>query len=46
MGTIIVAAIVAGVVALIIRKMVHDRRNGKSIICGGDCKDCGGHCGQ
>ncbi len=46
MGTIIVGAIVAGVVALIIRNMLHDRKNGKSMICGGDCKHCGGQCGQ
>jgi hypothetical protein len=44
MGTVIVGAVVLGIVALIIRKMVHDKKSGKSLQCGGDCKNCGGHC--
>ncbi len=44
MGTIIVGAIVLAVVGLIIYSMVRDKKNGKSIQCGGDCKHCGGHC--
>jgi hypothetical protein len=44
MGTIIVGAVVAAVVALIIKSMIHDKKAGKSIQCGGDCKHCGGHC--
>ena len=44
MGTVVVLAILAGVVALIVRKMIKDKKNGKSIQCGGDCKNCGGHC--
>ncbi len=44
MGTIIVGVIVLGVVAAIIRNMIHDKKNGKSIQCGGECKHCGGHC--
>lgn len=44
MGTFAVAAVVIGVVALIIRGMIQDKKNGKSIQCGGQCKDCGGHC--
>lgn len=44
MGTFAVAAVVIGVVALIIRNMIQDKKNGKSIQCGGQCKDCGGHC--
>ncbi|MDK2967581.1 MULTISPECIES: FeoB-associated Cys-rich membrane protein [Lacrimispora] len=44
MGTLAVAAVVIGVVALIIRSMIRDKKNGKSIQCGGQCKDCGGHC--
>jgi hypothetical protein len=44
MGTIIVGAIVCAVVALIIRSMIRDKKAGKSIQCGGDCKNCGGHC--
>ena len=43
MGTFLVGAALAVVVALVIRSMVKDKRNGKSIQCGGDCKYCGGH---
>lgn len=46
MGTILVGAIIVAVAALIIRGMVRNKKNGKSIICGGDCKHCGGHCGH
>ncbi len=46
MGTVIVGAVIVGIVALIIRGMIRDKRNGKSIHCGGDCKHCGGHCGH
>jgi hypothetical protein len=44
LGTIIVGLIVACVVALAIRSMIRDKKAGKSIQCGGDCKHCGGHC--
>ena len=44
MGTVVVGIIVAGVVALAVRSMVRDKKNGKSIQCGGVCKNCGGHC--
>jgi hypothetical protein len=44
MGTFIVGVILLAVVALIIRSMVKDKKAGKSIQCGGDCKHCGGHC--
>lgn len=43
MGTLIVGLILAGVVALIIRSMVRDKKSGKSLQCGGDCRHCGGH---
>ena len=46
MGTLLAGAIVAGAVALVIRGMIRDKKNGKSIQCGGDCKHCGGHCGK
>ena len=46
MGTVVVLAILAGVVALIVRKMIKDKKNGKSIQCGGYCSHCGGHCGH
>lgn len=44
MGTVIVGLILLAVVALIIRSMVKDKKAGKSIQCGGDCKHCGGQC--
>ncbi|MGN1180778.1 MAG: FeoB-associated Cys-rich membrane protein [Suilimivivens sp.] len=44
MGTVIVGAIVLGIVALAIRSMVRDKKAGKSLQCGGDCKHCKGHC--
>ncbi len=46
MGTVLVSLILAGIVALIIRSMIRDKKNGKSIQCGGNCKYCGGHCGH
>ncbi|WP_342755774.1 FeoB-associated Cys-rich membrane protein [Kineothrix sedimenti] len=46
MGTIIVGAIVLGLAAIAIGSMIRDKKNGKSIQCGADCKHCGGHCGQ
>ena len=46
MGTLIVLAVLAVAVALIVRSMVKDKKNGKSIKCGGDCRHCGGHCGH
>lgn len=44
MGTIIAGMIVVGLVALAVRSMVKDKKNGKPLHCGGDCKHCGGHC--
>ena len=44
MGTVFVLAMVGGMVGLIIRSMVRDKKKGKSIQCGCDCKHCGGHC--
>ena len=44
MGTVIVGVVVAGVVELIVRSMVKDKKSGKSLQCGGDCSHCGGHC--
>ena len=44
MGTLVVGIIVFGTAALIVRSMIRDRKNGKSIQCGGDCGHCGGHC--
>ncbi|MCI8428100.1 MAG: FeoB-associated Cys-rich membrane protein [Lachnospira sp.] len=44
MGTIIVGIILICAVGVIIRNMIKDKRAGKSIQCGGDCKNCKGHC--
>ncbi|MCI8613906.1 MAG: FeoB-associated Cys-rich membrane protein [Lachnospiraceae bacterium] len=44
MGTIVTAAVLACIVGLIIRKMVRDKKSGKSLQCGCDCEHCGG-CG-
>ena len=44
MGTFVVGAILVGVVAFVIRSMIRDKKNGKSIQCGGYCSHCGGHC--
>lgn len=44
MSTIIVLAVLIGIVALIIRSMIKDKKNGKSLQCGGDCSHCGGYC--
>lgn len=43
-GTIITAGVLVCVVGLVIAVMVKDKKKGKSVICGGDCKNCGGHC--
>ncbi|MDO5521857.1 MAG: FeoB-associated Cys-rich membrane protein [bacterium] len=44
MGTVIVGVIVVAIVAAIIIKMVKDKKQGKSLQCGCDCKHCNGHC--
>lgn len=43
-GTAFVGIIILAIVGLIIWSMIRDKKNGKSIQCGGDCKHCGGHC--
>ncbi len=43
METWIVGGILAAIVALVIRKMVMDKKNGKTACaCGGDCSRCKG----
>ncbi|MCI9428531.1 MAG: FeoB-associated Cys-rich membrane protein [Lachnospiraceae bacterium] len=44
MGTVITGLILAGIIALIVRNMVRDKKNGKSLQCGCNCKHCSGHC--
>ncbi|WP_163428001.1 FeoB-associated Cys-rich membrane protein [Eubacterium pyruvativorans] len=42
-GTLLVSAALIGIVTGIIRKMIRDKKQGKSC-CGGDCSHCS-HCG-
>lgn len=46
MGTFITGLAVVIIVGLIVRNMINDKKQGKSIQCGGDCKHCGGHCNR
>ncbi len=45
MGTAIVLLVLCCIVAVIIRKMIMDKQNGKSS-CGGNCAGCGMACHQ
>ncbi len=45
-GSIIVGAVLLGIVAIAVRSMILDKKKGKSLQCGGDCNHCGGHCGH
>lgn len=42
MGTVIVGAVLVIIVALAVYSMVKDKKNGKSLQCGGDCSKCKG----
>ncbi len=42
LGTILVSVIVLMIVGAIVYSMVRDKKKGKSIQCGGDCRHCGG----
>lgn len=42
LGTFVAGGIVLLCVILIIRKMIKDKKSGKSIQCGGDCSKCKG----
>lgn len=42
MGTFVVGSTLTVVVVLIIRSMIRDKKNGKSLQCGGDCSQCRG----
>ncbi|MDY5775180.1 MAG: FeoB-associated Cys-rich membrane protein [Lachnospiraceae bacterium] len=44
MGTGIVLLALMAVIGLVIRSMIKDKKAGKSLHCGQDCKHCGGHC--
>ena len=42
-GSIVVVLFLRGVVVLIIRRMILDKKAGKHL-CGGSCGSCGGGC--
>ena len=44
MATFLVGAGLLALVGLIIRSMIRDKKNGKSLQCGCDCSKCNGHC--
>ena len=44
MGTVVVGLLLIIVVSQVIRSMIRDKKNGKSLQCGCDCKHCSGHC--
>lgn len=44
MATFLVGAVLLGLVAMIVRSMIRDKKKGKSLQCGGDCGKCGGYC--
>ena len=44
MGTGIVLLLLIGVIVLIIRSMIKNKKAGKSLQCGQDCSHCGGCC--
>ena len=44
MGTFLVGAFLLVIIGFIVKGMIKDKKAGKSIICGGDCKQCHGHC--
>lgn len=44
MATFITLVVLVMIISLIVKSMIRDKKQGKSIICGDDCKSCGGHC--
>ena len=44
MGTWLVGSILVVIIGMVIRKMIRDKKNGKSCGCGTDCKGCSGNC--
>ncbi len=43
-GTLAVLLVVIIIIGLIVRSMIKDKKEGKALHCGGDCKHCGGAC--
>lgn len=44
-ATAIVGIVLIAIVLVAIKSMIKDKKNGKSLQCGGDCSKCKGHCG-
>lgn len=44
MATVIVGAVIIVMFVLAVRSMVRDKKNGKSLQCGGDCRHCKENC--
>ena len=44
MGTIIVGGVVLACVILAVRRILRNKKEGKSVQCGCDCNHCGGKC--
>lgn len=44
MGTAVIFVLLVGVVGMIIRSMIKDKKAGKSLQCGQNCNHCSGHC--
>lgn len=44
MGTALTGIVLVGITAIAIRKVIRNKKNGKSLSCGGDCSRCSGHC--
>ena len=43
-GTGVTLVALGVIIGLIIKSMVKDKKAGKSLHCGGDCRNCGGPC--
>lgn len=41
MGTFIVGAVLLGIVGIVIKGMIRNKKNGKPLQCGCDCEHCG-----
>jgi hypothetical protein len=44
LGTIFIALVLVGIVVLIVRKLIADKKKGISIVCGCKCSDCSDSC--
>ena len=42
MGAAVVLVVLLLGVGMAVKSMIRDKKNGKSLHCGGDCKHCGG----